>query len=144
MRNILRVVIDTNVLVSGLFGLRDSPSSQIMHAFRAQKLILVSSLAIFEEVRGVINRERIVTKTKMNVDERKEFMDLLVERCEIIEGQQLQQTGSRDIKDNKFLACGIEAQVAYIVTGDDDSLVLKKHEGITIIKPREFLEILQK
>ena len=80
----------------------------------------------------------------MNVDERKEFMDLFIERCEIIEGQQLQQTGSRDIKDNKFLACGIEAQVEYIVTGDDDLLVLKNYEGITIIKPREFLEMIPK
>lgn len=40
MKNDLRVVVDTNVLISGLFGIKDSPSSQILQAYRNQKIIL--------------------------------------------------------------------------------------------------------
>ncbi len=43
MKKDLRVVIDTNVLISGLFGIRNSPSSQILQAIRRQKIIMVSS-----------------------------------------------------------------------------------------------------
>lgn len=62
----LRVVLDTNVLVSGLFGIKNSPSSKILHAFRNQKFIHISSPLILWEVKDVINRERIVKLTKMN------------------------------------------------------------------------------
>jgi putative PIN family toxin of toxin-antitoxin system len=141
--NNLRVVVDTNVLVNGLFGFKDSPSSQMLHAIRIQKVILITSPVILEEIGEVISRERIVRLTKMNIEERKEFMDMLLERCEITEGKQLLQEGSRDIKDNKFLECGTEGQADYIITGDDDLLVLKEFENVIIITPREFLKKLK-
>lgn len=144
MTNNLRAVVGTNVLVSGLFGIKDAPSSHILQAIRNQRLILLSSLQILKEVGEVISRERILARTKMSVGERKEFMDMLVERCEITEGKQLLQVVIRDIKDNKFLACGVEAEADYIITGDRDLLVLKKFEGIKIVTPREFLKILNK
>lgn len=144
MTNNLRAVVDTNVLVSGLFGIKDAPSAHILQAIRNQRLILLSSLQILKEVGEVISRERILARTKMSVGERKEFMDMLVERCEITEGKQLLQVVIRDIKDNKFLACGVEAEADYIITGDRDLLVLKKFEGIKIVTPREFLKILNK
>lgn len=137
-----RAVVDTNVLVSGLFHFLNAPSAHILEAIRAQKLVLVSSPAILSEVENVINRDRIVAKTQMTKEERTEFMDMLIERCEVIEGKLVLTNVSRDSKDNKFLACGAEARVDYIVTGDEDLLVLKEYEGITVISPREFVELL--
>lgn len=40
------------------------------------------------------------------------------------------------------LATAIAADANFIVTGDDDLLVLKRYEGIAIIAPRRLLEIL--
>lgn len=141
MKNDLRVVVDTNVLISGLFGIKDSPSSQILLSIRTQKIILVTSPVILEEVGSVINRERIVKLTKMSKNERSDFMDKLIERSDITLGNQLAQTIGRDIKDDKFLACGVEGEVDYIITGDEDLLILKKYQGIEIVTPREFVEI---
>lgn len=143
MTNDIRVVIDTNVLVSGLFGIKDSPSSQVLSAVRNQEIILVTSPVILEEVGEIINRKRIVKLTKMSKKERTTFLEDLIERNEVTVGKQLSQLISRDIKDDKFLACAIEAQVNYIITGDEDLLVLKEYEGIKIITPREFLEVLK-
>lgn len=42
----LRVVVDTNVLISGLFGIKDSPSAQILNAIRTQQIILLSPQGI--------------------------------------------------------------------------------------------------
>lgn len=155
MTNDIRVVVDTNVLVSGLFGIKGSPSSQVLSAIRTQKIILVTSPVILEEIVEVINRERIVKLTKMSTGERADFINKLIERSDVTAGKQLlRKFGrdisraslplSRDVKDDKFLACGFEAKADYIVTGDNDLLVLKVYEGIRIITPRELLAILNK
>ena len=142
MTHDLRIVVDTNVLISGLFGITDSPSSQILKAFRKQKIILVTSPAILEEVGNVINRERIVKRTKMTITQRADFMDKLIERSRITADTQLSLLVGRDLKDDKFLACAVEADADYLVTGDEDLLVLKEYEEIKIVTPREFLAVL--
>lgn len=143
MRDDLRVVVDTNVLISGLFGIKNSPSSKILHAFRNQKFILVTSPLILKEVEDVTNRERIVKLTKMTPQERIDFMDKLIERSDITAGKQLSQIVSRDVKDDKFLACGVEGKADCIISGDDDLLELKEFEGIRIISPQEFVTLLE-
>lgn len=137
-----RVVVDTNVLVSGLLGIKNSPSSRILTAIRNQQIILVISPVILEEVVDVINRERIVKLTKMRDEERKEFIDELIERSEVTAGKQMSKIVGRDVKDDKFLACACEAKADYIVTGDEDLLTLREYEGIKIIKPREFIKLI--
>lgn len=143
MTNDLRVVIDTNVLVSGLFGIKDSPSSQILKAIRNQKIILATSPVILEEIGDVINRKRIIKLTKMHKKERKNFIDELIERSNVTAGEQLPKMVGRDVKDDKFLACAREAKADYLITGDDDLLVLKQYKGIKILKPREFIDLLE-
>jgi putative PIN family toxin of toxin-antitoxin system len=49
----------------------------------------------------------------------------------------------RDKDDNKILECGIEGNVDFIITGDDDLLVLKRCKNIRIVKPKEYLDILE-
>ena len=50
-------------------------------------------------------------------------------------------TACRDPKDDKFLTLAVAANADYIVTGDDDLLVLHPFRGIQIIKPAEFLAL---
>lgn len=138
----LRVVVDTNVLVSGLFGLKDSPSSQLLEAIRNQTVILVASPVTIAELTDVINRQRIVKLTKMSVKERKDFIDGLIARCDVTAGKQLTEIVGRDVKDDKFLACAYEAKADYVVSGDEDLLTLQEYEEIKILSPREFVELL--
>lgn len=139
--NNLRVVVDTNVLISGLFGIKNSPSAHILQVIRAQKIILVASPLILEEISNVINRERIVKLIKMTKRERIKFMDMLIKRSDITLGKQSFQIISRDEKDDKFLSCAVEGKVDCIITGDKDLLYLGEYEGIKIITPRKFLSL---
>ena len=138
MQRPLRVVIDTNVLISGLFGLQNSPSAQLLAAFRRQRLILVTSPAIVEEVALVLARDRIVQRTHMEAAEQEAFISELVDRSELTSGRQLTIPVSRDIKDDKVLACALEGQVDYLITGDEDLLALQAFAGITIATPGSF------
>lgn len=135
----LRVVVDTNVIISGLLGITDSPSSTILRAFRTQQIILVSSPEIIEEVGIVISRPRIVKITKMNEVSRNAFIEGLIERSDVTFGKQLTSATSRDVKDDKFLACAYEAKADYIITGDEDLLILKEFQGTKIVTPRAFV-----
>ena len=83
MPNDLRVVVDTNVLVSGLFGIENTPPLKILTAIRKQKIILVTSALIMEEVSTVINREKISKKIHLTEEERKVFIDELIARSDV-------------------------------------------------------------
>ena len=50
--------------------------------------------------------------------------------------------GSRDEKDNKYIECGIAADVDYIISGDIHLLELKEYEGIKIVTAKNYLEIV--
>ena len=52
-------------------------------------------------------------------------------------------TACRDPKDNVVLEVAVAREVDYIVTGDEDLLVLHPFEGITIVGPAEFLRALE-
>ena len=49
----------------------------------------------------------------------------------------------RDPDDDRILACASEAHAEYIVTGDEDLLVLKRYGAIHIVKPRDFESLFE-
>jgi len=46
----------------------------------------------------------------------------------------------RDPDDDKFISCAVDGKCVYIVSGDNDLLVLKDYEGIEIITVAQFFE----
>jgi predicted nucleic acid-binding protein len=51
---------------------------------------------------------------------------------------------TRDPKDDAVVACAQEGEADYIVSGDQDLLVLEEYGDVQIVSPREFLEILER
>lgn len=47
---------------------------------------------------------------------------------------------SRDIDDDKFIECAIDSNSLYIISGDQDLLVLKEYKGVQIITAKDFCE----
>ena len=50
---------------------------------------------------------------------------------------------ANDLNDDMVVACAIKAKAQYIVTRDDDMLVIVKYKGIKIVTPEEFMEVLR-
>jgi len=63
-------------------------------------------------------------------------------RATLVKPAALPSPVCRDRDDDTVLATAIAAQAVVIVTRDDDLLTLKSHQGIAILKPRQFLEHL--
>ena len=48
-----------------------------------------------------------------------------------------------DSKDDAIVACAVEGQAQYIVSGDQDLLILEAYEGVLVLTPRQFLDRLK-
>lgn len=66
------------------------------------------------------------------------FLVALLKETELIEIT-TSVTACRDVKDNKFLELAVSGKADYIVSGDEDLLVLNPFRGIPILTPRNFL-----
>lgn len=136
-----RVVIDTNVFVSGVINPAGTPGS-VLQALRKKRFTLVSSAAINDEITEVLDRPHIRDRYKIG-DRIFDISFLIWEQAEIVTDPPSIKISS-DPKDDKFLAAAIGGQADYLVTGDiGDLLHLHEYRGVTILSPKEFLTVLE-
>jgi len=136
----VRIVIDTNVIVSGVFfgGL----PRKVLEFWRSNSFELICSPDILEEYEDVLNR--LVQKSKRSDSQFVEgFMKLVVQDSFVIHPKHDRKI-SRDPDDDKFVNCALSGGALYIVSGDSDLLDIEKVDEIDIITAREFVEILEK
>lgn len=132
-----RIILDTNILVS--YNLNPNPTIiQVVRKAFDHCTILVSQ-DTYDEIRSVI--ERFVKRGYVTVEEASEFLGSYVEATEWVKILEAIQA-CRDPKDDKFLELAINGQADYIITGDQDLLVLHPFRDTKILSARDFLDIL--
>jgi putative PIN family toxin of toxin-antitoxin system len=134
----VRIVLDTNVLISGIFF--TGPPFQILEAWRDGNLQILVSPAILEEYRRVMN-ELVSQFEAVNPDP---FLDLLTLRSEIVLAPLMPRVIKEDPSDDKFLECAVAGKAACIVSGDKHLLKLSEFRGIRILTPRHFIQMYLK
>ena len=138
----IRVVLDTNTLVSAVINVRFSVSQEIYQNFIDKHFLLIVSPPILAEVDEVLHRERVTRFHKRSPEKLREIMNQLTNLSYIVFGSTKVDV-VRDPDDNKILSAGVEGQANYIVTRDEDLLNLKKYRRIKIITPEDFMGILR-
>lgn len=128
----MRIVLDTNVLVSAVFF--GGVPGRILEAWRDGRLQLVLSVDILEEYQRVGQ----ALASKYSGVDLKPFLNLLTVEAEIIEASGLPTPVSADPDDDKFLACASAAEVSVIVSGDRDLLDQDGWRGVRVLRPRQF------
>lgn len=132
----MRVVIDTNIIVSGYLG---GALEVIIVAWKSGKFTLVVSDAIADEYRTVLKRP----KFKIERAELDDFSALLLNKAEFIIPLETVNAILADPTDNKFLEAAITGYANLIVSGDNHLLELKSFREIPIITAREFVAWLK-
>ena len=128
----MRVVVDTNVLISGLFF--GGYPKKILAAILKDEIIATVSLEILEEYQKVIQR----ISEEYGKDQNQNY-NLILPKFKIITPLS-NVCLSRDKEDDKFINCAIDSKSLYIISGDEDLLVLKKVDNIEIITAKQFCE----
>jgi putative PIN family toxin of toxin-antitoxin system len=128
----LRVVVDTNVIVSILqFGGR---ISEILNLALQGTVEIYTSQPMIEELRGVLRE-----KFHWSADRVDDVTERLLCFCHLIDpGETLQVC--RDPDDDRFLECSLAAGAEVIVSGDRNLLDLGAFRGTPIMTPRRFLD----
>jgi uncharacterized protein len=129
---VTRVVLDTNVLVSGLGWA--GPPAEIVDAVTAGELTLLSSPALIAELRRVLSYPKLA---KVFADPNA-VADLVESgSIQILTSTRLQVVD--DDSDNRVLEAALDGGAEVIVSGDDDLLSLGSFQGIGIVTPAAFL-----
>jgi hypothetical protein len=137
----VRVVLDTNILISGLVA-EGGPPRQVLDAWLEGRYTLVTSLYLVEELIHVLSYPRIAERLRLDEVELEAILAAILAKAEVTPGQLRLPGATRDPKDDAVVACAIEGKADYIVSGDQDLLALGEYEGIQVVTPRRFVEIL--
>ncbi len=138
-----RIVIDTNILVSAILTPKGNPA-KILKLVLEGKLNLIISPAILEETQQVLRYPRLVKLMIKNKITKKEVYDFLgkMSKVAVITPDKLEIDAiPDDPADNKILACGLEGEADYIISGDHHLTDLKIFQGIKIVNPATFLKV---
>jgi putative PIN family toxin of toxin-antitoxin system len=128
----VRAVFDTNVLIAAF--LTEGLCSGLLIRARKQAFTLVLCDDIIREFEDILIKKFKLTSTDIS-----EISAIVSEAAsEILHKLNPVPNICRDPNDDMMIACAIDATADYIVTGDEDLLILKKYKDIIIINPRNF------
>jgi len=139
----LKIVLDTNVFVSALINPRGKPAQILNYVFES-KVRLFTSPSIIEELERVLSYPKLVKRHGLEKEELKKFVSDLLSILSLVEGKKAIEVIVEDPADNNYLSCALDAKADFIVSGDIHLLNLREYEGIQIITPAQFLEMLEK
>ena len=136
----VRIVLDTNVLVSALIS-RNGPAGRMLAEVKRAGLKLITSAAQLRELRNVLDREQL--RRYIRRDEAEDLIRNLEAVGEVV--TDLPDVNvSTDPDDNLILAAAVAGRADMIVSGDrKHMLALGAVEGIPIITARDAVRQLR-
>lgn len=128
----LRVVLDTNVLVSGL-AYPGSVPGRIVEVWRQGALDVVLSRYILDEMARVLPR---LPRVHLSLSEIRDLADSFMFLADVVEPDRVQDPDLRDAADQQVLGTLLASRADYLITGDKDLLALA--EKYRIVTPAVF------
>lgn len=134
----MRIVVDTNVLISALLSANKSPG-KIVALWQAGELELVISPDMVAEVRRVLGYDKI--RKRVTTEQAQRFLRLLETEATLIIPHETVAVVQSDPDDDKFVALAVASGAEYIVSGDKHLLSIDVYQGVKILNPASFLNI---
>lgn len=137
----MRVVLDTNVLISGLLS-SSRPPGQLVGLWIEGRITVLVSPELAQEYQKVLSRpefERLGTQ-----EERMAFLQDLLDLSNVVwvEPSERLKVVKEDPSDNVVLECALAGEAQVVITGDQHLLALQTFRGTRILSPREALDLL--
>ncbi|MEG4108137.1 putative toxin-antitoxin system toxin component, PIN family [Microcoleus sp. S13_C5] len=132
----MRVVIDTNILVSAAIAGR-KPASVISWVINQPDYEWVVSEEILAEYEDVLSRPKL----KLTDAQKERWLNLIQGSTKLIDVS-IEIDFPRDQKDAKFIACALSANADFLITGDRDFTEVQSLENTLIISVSMFAELI--
>jgi len=138
----MRVILDANVLISYLLAPASARTViQVVEACFAPDVTLLWPPELNAEVRAAVRRSAYLQE-HISPDDLTTFLAALSTIAEPLPPLSEIEAFSRDPQDDYLIAYGLIHAADYLVSGDNDLLVLARVQGLRIVKPSEFLTVL--
>lgn len=137
----MRIVLDSSTLVSAFLSPTGSPAGLLARTGEGAFTIYVSTEILTETARA-LSRKRITDRYAHGPEDVERFVTVLAQTAELVSDLPEVRAVSRDPNDDVIIATAVAAKADYLVTGDNDLLVLGEYQGVRIVTPRQFLELL--
>jgi putative PIN family toxin of toxin-antitoxin system len=131
----MKIVLDSNIIVAAYAG--RGLCNSVFELCLDRHSVIISDF-ILKEVYRTLH-----SKLKMPIKNVQIIIDYLKEFCILSEYEKLKEIICRDKNDNDIIALALSNNVGYLITGDNDLLVLKKYKNVKIISPRDFWVIVK-
>jgi len=139
----MRVVLDTNVWLSGIFW-RGEAYNLINYCFD-KKIEIIISKDILEEISIVLSREEKFQKFMKNRKESiEDLMRTILSTSKLVETKSKLEVVKDDPKDNIILEAALDGKADFIVTYDSHLLNMIEFREIKLLSPEEFLKRIKK
>ncbi|MGL4941930.1 MAG: putative toxin-antitoxin system toxin component, PIN family [Thermoguttaceae bacterium] len=132
----MKIVLDTNIYVSAL--LSGGKSQAVIDRGRAEADAIFGSTEILEELFAVLLRRKFALPYDV-VYRYVKCLEKIVSPVKLGDYPKV----CRDADDDKILACAAICQADFIITGDDDLLVLKEYHTTKICTAAEYLDLIE-
>ena len=129
----LRIVLDTNVIVSAIIF--NGKPREIYGFALNETYRTITSSTLIAELTGILIKRFSLSLAEINLIEQQ-----IREIFEVVHPKE-SINKVRDIDDNRVLEAAVAGKCQYIITGDKDLLDLKSYNQITILKPADFLKL---
>ena len=126
----MKVVLDTNVIISA-FATRGL-CTEVFEVCLEGHTIVTSDDILSEIKEKLLEKIHLPNKTVLAI------IDYLKNVSEVVKPEAVRGSVCRDSQDIMVIGTALGGNAQYIITGDDDLLILKKYKTIEIISPREF------
>lgn len=137
----IRAVVDTNIFIRALIKLQGTVGPVLTHLRYGDYTLLYADL-LLDELVAKLALPRIRDKYHLSDEDVQIVLSFILLHGEPVTPQR-RIMACRDPKDDIVLEVAVTGRADFIVTGDNDLLVLHPFEGIPIIGPAEFLKALE-
>jgi len=138
----VRVVLDTNIVVSGL--LWKAAPRHVLDAAREQLITLYTSSVLLDELAEVLARAHLASVITANQASPDFLMQRYAMLAQLVIPAQIGRVVAKDVDDDAVIACALAASADLIVSGDAHLLNLKRYHDISIVSAAAALPLIAK
>jgi uncharacterized protein len=132
-----KIIVDSNIWISFLIG---KSLKGLQNYIDAQKVLIVTCPEQIQELTEVFQKPKI--KRYFTTEQVAEFFELLDESSVYV-GLKTKTNLCRDVKDNYLLSLAMDSNADFLITGDNDLLVLENVKKTRIVKFKDFENIIK-
>lgn len=133
----MKIVLDTNVLVSGLLSPYGAPADIV-------GMVSSGILRLCYDARVMVEYQDVLARPKFQFDQKK-VKDLLVFAQQSGEVVATSPLNARlpDVHDEIFLEVALAGRAIFLITGNIKHFPASSRHGVKVVTPQEFLDFLR-